>query len=117
LGFRIFNNEPDVRSYTPGQMILNEGQPSDSMMYAVLEGEAEIVRAGRILATNLPGGVFGETGLLYHEPRSATATARIDCRVAAITVQRFIKLVSQHPLFALDIMHLLSERIRHVLES
>ncbi len=56
-------------------------------------------------------------GLLDHAPRTATATAKTDCRVAAVTEQRFIKLVSQNPLFALDMMRLLSERIRRDLDS
>ena len=116
-GFRIFNNEPDVRSFMTGQVIFNEDQPSDGLMYAVLEGEVELARSGRVLANNTAGGVFGEMGLLDHAPRSATAIAKTDCRVAAITEQRFVSLVSQNPLFALDMMRLLSERIRRDLES
>ena len=92
--FRIFNNEPDVRSFTTGQEIFSEGQPSDGLMYTVLEGEVEIIRAGRLLATNPAGGIFGEMGLLDHEPRTAAAVAKTDFRVAAITEQRFMKLVS-----------------------
>ena len=114
---RIFNNEPDVRSFSSGEVIFSEGQPSEGLMFAVLEGEVEIKKGGRFLATNLPGGIFGEMGLLEHAPRSATATAKTNCRVAAVTEQRFNKLVSQNPLFALDMMRLLSERIRHDLES
>jgi CRP/FNR family transcriptional regulator, cyclic AMP receptor protein len=117
LLFRIFNNEPDVRSFSSGQVIFSEGQPSEGLMFAVLEGEVEICKAGRLLATNPAGGVFGEMGLLDHAPRTATATAKTDCRVAAVTEQRFIKLVSQNPLFALDMMRLLSERIRRDLDS
>jgi CRP-like cAMP-binding protein len=115
--FRIFNNEPDVRTFTNGQVIFSEGQPSEGLMFAVLEGEVEINKGGRVLATNPAGGIFGEMGLLDHEARSATATAKTDCRVAAITEQRFVKLVSQNPLFALDMMRLLSERIRRDLAS
>ena len=61
--FYMLNNEPDVRSFSTGQVIFNEGQPSDGMMFAVLEGEVELVKDGRVLATNPAGGVFGEMGL------------------------------------------------------
>ena len=115
--FRIFNNEPDVRSFTAGQVIFNEGDPHDAVMFAVLSGEVQVAKKQRLLDTLPPGGVFGEMGLLDHQPRSATATAKTDCQVAAISEQRFIKLVSQNPLFALDMMRLLSERIRRDLES
>ena len=115
--FHVFNNEPDVRSFTAGQVIFTERQEDDELMYAVLDGEVEIVKQGRLIATIVSGGVFGEMGLLDHEPRSASAISKTNCLVAAITEQRFTKLVSQNPLFALDMMRLLSERIRHDLES
>ena len=53
--FHIFNNEPDVRSFTAGQVIFNEGEPSQGLMFAVLEGEVEMARSGRVLATNPVG--------------------------------------------------------------
>ncbi|MGB8214491.1 MAG: cyclic nucleotide-binding domain-containing protein [Anaerolineales bacterium] len=114
--FQIFKNEPDIRSFPAGQVIFSEGQ-AESWMYAVLEGEVEITKGQRVLTALTAGGVFGEMALLDHKPRSATATAKTNCRLAAITEQRFVKLVSQNPLFALDMMRTLSERIRHDLES
>lgn len=64
-----------------------------------------------------PGGVFGEMALLNQLPRTASAIAKTDCRVAVITAQRFTRLVSQSPYFALDMMRLLAERLRRNLES
>ena len=83
--FTLFKNEPDVRIFSAGQSIFAEGQPDDDLMYAVLEGEVDIVRQQRVLETILPGGVFGEMALLDNQPRSATAIAKTDCRVAAIS--------------------------------
>jgi CRP-like cAMP-binding protein len=111
--FTIFTNEPDVRTFTAGQTIFAEGDPGDGHMFAVLDGEVDIIRSNKPLATVASGGVFGEMALIDHEPRSAGAVARTDCRVAAITDQRFMRLVSQNPHFALDMMRLLTERIRH----
>jgi CRP/FNR family cyclic AMP-dependent transcriptional regulator len=86
-------------------------------MYAVLDGQVEILRQGRKLATIEPGSVFGEMALLDRQPRSAAAIASSDCRVAAITEQRFTRLVSQNPYFALELMRVMAERVRHNLES
>jgi len=80
-------------------------------------GQVQIVRHGRALATIEPGGLFGEMALIDHEPRSAAAVALTDCRVAAIPERRLTLLVSQNPQFALQLMRLLVERIRHSLES
>ena len=76
-----------------------------------------IVRRTRALATIMAGGVFGETALTDRQPRSAAAVAKTDCRVAAITDKRFTVLVSQNPHFALDMLRLLTERVRHNLAS
>src|SRR5262245_34951135 len=110
--FTLFRNESDVRTFSAGQAIFTEGQPDDDLMYSVLDGEVDIVRQGQLLETISPDGVFGEMALLDNQPRSASAIARTDCRVAAITEQRFVLVVSHNPHFALDMMRLLSERIR-----
>ena len=115
--FHIFNNEPDVRSFVAGQVIFTEGQTGEDLMFAILDREVELVRQKRVLVTIVSGGVFGEMVLFDHLPRSVSAITKTDCRVAAISEQRFTKLVSLNPLFALDMMRLLSERIRHDLES
>src|SRR5205085_12014254 len=68
--FTLFNNEPDTLAVSEGQVIFNEGERADCM-YAVIEGEVEIVRGSHVLETVPPGGVFGEMGILDHIPRSA----------------------------------------------
>ena len=115
--FPFFKNEPDVRTVPANQVIFVEGQPADGLMYAVLEGEVEIVRQDRLLETIPAGGVFGEMALLDQQPRSATARAKTDCRVAVITEKRFTLLASQNPHFALDLMRLLVERVRRNMAS
>ncbi len=109
--FNVFNNEPDIRTVTAGQVIFTEGQAGD-FMYAVLEGEVEITRQGRMLETISAGGVFGEMALLDQQPRAASARAKTDSRLAAITDKRFTSVVSQNPPFALEMMRVLTERLR-----
>ena len=115
--FTVFNNEPDVRTFSAGQQIFSEGQADDAHMYAVLDGEVEIIRHSRPLATITKGGVFGVMALIDHQPRVAAAVAKTDCRLAAISAKRFTLLVSQNPPFALDMMRLLTEHIRQNLEN
>ena len=81
-------------------------------MYAVLEGEIEIRKQGVLLDTVTAGSVFGEMALIDQSPRSATAMARTDCRVVAVGQRRFTFLVQQTPYFALQIMHILADRLR-----
>ena len=109
--FDILRNEPDVRSFAAGDVIFAEGQAGDSM-YAVIDGEIEIRKRDNVIDTVSPGGVFGEMALIDQEPRSASAIARSDCRVAAVGQKRFTLLVHQTPYFALQIMHVLADRLR-----
>ena len=106
----VFNREPDVRIFSAGQPIFAEGEPGD-VMYAVLQGEVEIFREGRVLGTVRNGGFFGEMALLDEQPRSAAAVAKSDCRVAAIGQRRFTRLVEQSPILALSLMQVVSDRL------
>ena len=115
--FTLFNNESDIRTFLAGQSIFAEGQPGDGAMYALLEGEVDIIRQERVLETIMSGNVFGEMALLDNQPRSASAIAKTDCRVAAITEKRFTLVVSQNPHFALDMMRLLVGRVRRNMAS
>ena len=107
----IFKNEPDVRSYAAGSAIFKEGETGD-VMFAVLEGEVELRNKQRVLRIMVPGGIFGEMAIIENQPRSADAIALTDCRVAAVNQKRFLALVSQVPFFAIQMLQILSERLR-----
>lgn len=109
--FDFLRKEPEVRSCRAGEVIFSEGDAGEQM-YAVLEGEIEIRKGGRVLETVGAGGVFGEMALIDREPRSAAAVAKSDCRLAAVNQSRFMLLVQQTPFFALQMMQVLSERLR-----
>jgi CRP-like cAMP-binding protein len=109
--FDLLRNEPDIRKFVAGDVIFAEGDAGDSM-YAVIEGEIEIRKRDKIVDTVSAGGVFGEMALIDQEPRSATAVAKNDCRVVAVGQRRFTLLVQQTPYFALQIMHVLADRLR-----
>jgi len=107
----ILKNERDLRSFTAGSAIFKEGETSD-LMFAVVEGEVELRKGDRVLRKLTSGGVFGEMAIIEDQPRSADAIALTDCRVAAINQKRFLALVSQTPFFAIQMLQVLSERLR-----
>ncbi|HEX3583247.1 MAG TPA: cyclic nucleotide-binding domain-containing protein [Thermoanaerobaculia bacterium] len=109
--FDLLKHERDLRDYAAGDVIFTEGDAGDSM-YAVLEGDVEITKHGHVLEVVPVGGVFGEMALIDQEPRSATAKAQSACKLALVNQKRFTLLVQQTPFFALQIMHILADRLR-----
>ena len=66
-----------------GSTLFDEGDPADGVA-AILEGDVEILKDGRILATLGAGSVLGELSVFL--PSAArTATARANSRVRMIT--------------------------------
>ena len=108
----IFRNSPDANAVAAGSTICRQDEPGDTM-FAVAEGEVEVVRGGRVLETLGPGEVFGEMSLIDKSPRSADVRAKTDCRIVEINERRFSYLVQQTPFFALELMRTLSARLRH----
>lgn len=117
IHFDIFSNEPEIRSQQPGELIFRQGDDSEGCMFAILEGDVEIERDGRVVARLGPGNLVGEMGLIDNEPRSASARARSPVRIAVVPRKRFLFLVQQHPTFALTMMQMLTQRMRGKLES
>jgi CRP-like cAMP-binding protein len=59
-----------------------------------------------------PTHVFGEMALIDQRPRSATAIAAVDSRIAVINKKRFLNLIEATPHFALSMMQVITERLR-----
>lgn len=103
----------EFRTYEPGEHIFTEGDPGN-VMYSVIEGKVEIRTNDKIVYTVDQGEVFGEMALIDDKPRSATAVAKTNCRLAVIDSRRYNFLIQQTPLFITQIMKALTNRLRHM---
>src|SRR5262245_25439191 len=75
----------ELRKVPAGTAIFREGEIGDGV-YVVHSGLVEISagldqETGRALAKVSPGDFFGEMAVLDKEPRSATATSKLDTEV------------------------------------
>jgi CRP-like cAMP-binding protein len=113
----IFQNDAGAVSFPAGQTIFKHGEPSAGKMFAVSEGEVDIQINDHALETIGPGGIFGEMGLIDNHPRSANAIAKTEVKVVAIDERRFNFLVQHNPFFALQVMRVMTERIRRLSET
>lgn len=106
-----FKNEPNVQEVKAGEIIFSEGQAAD-VMYAVKEGEVDVVVGGKVVETVTAGGIFGELALIDNAPRSAACVARTAAVIIPISQQRFTYMVQETPYFALQVMGIMAERLR-----
>jgi CRP-like cAMP-binding protein len=113
----IFNNEPEIRTFAPGDYLFRQGDDPVHHMFAILEGEVEVDRGDRKLAKLGHGELVGEMALIDAQPRSASARALTTVRAAVVTEKRFLFLVQQHPSFSLSMLRMLTQRLRTNLES
>jgi CRP-like cAMP-binding protein len=114
MTFHIFDQQ-DSESFAAGQVIFETGTVGE-IMFAVQQGEVNIWRDGKLLETVTAGSIFGEMALIDSQPRSATAIAKTDCKLVVVDKKRFNFLVQQNPFFALNVMQILTHRLRRGLE-
>ena len=107
----VFKAAIDTRDVPAGTVIFEAGSTGEEM-FGVVEGRVELrLPDGRSVAVG-PDETFGEMALVDKSPRSATATATADSKLAVIDKSRFLFLVHETPTFALQVMSSLAERLR-----
>ena len=112
IGFS-FLVEPDVPVWylKAGETIFREGEPAKEL-YVIKSGQVDIQLGNRLLVTLEANDIFGEMALIDSAPRSATAVAKTEVALVPISKKDFLTLVSQAPSFALEIMGMLTRRLR-----
>jgi CRP-like cAMP-binding protein len=107
----MLRNDPKAKAVMAGDTIFSEGEQGDAA-YVVTEGEIELSIHGNPIETLGSGGIFGEMALIDSQARSATAKAKTDAKVVPIDQRRFLYLIQNTPFFAIEVMHVMAERIR-----
>jgi CRP/FNR family cyclic AMP-dependent transcriptional regulator len=109
----LFRHETMIVKLAPGQALFREGEPA-ACMYVVRSGTVRVSTGTTVLEEFGPGSILGEMALIEDSPRSATVTAVSDCEIAVVDRHRFLFLVQQTPSFALNVMKVLSHRLREM---
>lgn len=109
----LFRSEENVVTVKAGDALFRKDDPGKTM-YVVLSGELRVGDGNKIFETLAPGSLVGEMALIDHAPRAATLTAVSDSTLAEIDEKRFLFLTQQTPSFALNVMRILSQRLRRM---
>ena len=112
----IFKHSKDARTVEPGEALFRTGDNGDTM-FAVVDGEVDLVLGDVVVETVGAGGILGELALIDHAPRSADAIVRAKANVVSIDQRQFTFLVHEHPTFALQVMTIMAERLRKTNEG
>jgi CRP/FNR family transcriptional regulator, cyclic AMP receptor protein len=109
---QIYQREPLVKTFAAGEMIFEAGQPGD-YMYGLLEGEVEELVDGAVMETIQAGDVFGIGALVHPDGvRVSTAIAKTDCKLAFMDQERFLFVVQETPMFAVEALRSYSNRLQ-----
>lgn len=107
-----------ARKYQAGEQIFAQNSLGKSL-YIVKAGRVNIIVTGKDGVTQTvaelgPGQVFGEFGLLDGLPRSAGAVAFERSELLVLSRPEFFMYLEQRPAVAINLMVLLSRRLRFV---
>lgn len=108
----VFKDSDDVVEFPAGSVIAAEGAQGNHM-YVVMTGEVTITISDQLIATARSGEIVGEMALINSNIRSATVTAKTDCRLALIDQASFNLLLQHVPDFSLHVMKVLANRLEH----
>ena len=79
--------------------------------FVIVDGEVEITRPGKRVATGRGGEFFGEIALLEQTPRMATVTAKTPLRCFVLTRKDCRHLVDENPSVERKVLRVLARRV------
>ncbi len=101
----------DELSFPTNHTIFTEGKEGRSL-YIVVSGRVKVHLDDRELARLQQGACFGEMSLFDAEPRSASVTTLDICECLMLTQMQLYDAIDETPEIAINIIRLLSRRIR-----
>ena len=100
----------DELQLATGRELTREGDRGREF-FVVIDGELEVRRKSRKIATLGGGDFVGEMALVTGRPRNATVTTKGTVRALVITDRAFARLLETSPPIQLKIMRALAERV------
>src|SRR5262252_5126562 len=107
----LFLNAKTFQEVPAGTPIFEAGA-SGTEMFGIVDGEVEVRLPNGAVRRLGPDETFGEMAIVDSSPRSATVVAVTDTKLAVIDRRMFLFLVQETPMFALQVMSSMADRIR-----
>lgn len=94
----------------PGTVLCREGKIGHEF-FVIVDGDAEVTKGGKQLATRSAGDFVGEIALLTTKTRTATVTATTPLRCFILTRADFRRVLEENPGVQMKVMQALAERL------
>lgn len=102
-----------IREFAAGEVIIAEGSTDAMTMWIVIDGEVEVRRGDRVVATMGRGAHLGEMALFADTgtPRTAGVCAATDVRAFRVAKWDLLPYVENHPDVAMAVIRELARRL------
>ena len=102
-----------VRTFDPGDVIVEEGSTDAMTMWLVIDGDVEVRKGETVVTTMGKGAHIGEMALFADSgsPRTASVVAKTRTRAFRIPSWDLIPLVKEHPEVAMAVIRDLARRL------
>jgi CRP/FNR family transcriptional regulator, cyclic AMP receptor protein len=95
----------------PADTVLCEEGDRGREFFVLVDGEVEVAKKGRRVATLRGGDFVGEISLLEESPRTATVTAKTPLRFFVLTPRDFRRVVDEYPSVERKVLRALARRV------
>ena len=118
MAMEFFGSAGKPETIAQGTTIFTENEKGNRLllqrdrMYLLLDGEVSLVAKNKAIGRIGKGEIFGEMASISEMPRSATAVAKIPCRVIGLDDSQFQSALRKNPEFALMLMSVMIRRMR-----
>ncbi len=96
-----------------GKVLCKEGEVGQEF-FVIIDGEVEVTKNGKRVATRAAGEFFGEIALLEQTRRMATVTAQTPLRFFVLTRRDFRQMIRDNPGVELKILQAVARRLIQV---
>lgn len=109
------------KSYARGSYVFRRGEPSQQVLFLVIEGQAKIIAAAGVEQTTAgyrnPGDFFGETVFLSSDPYPASVVAAQDLTCLLVSAPSFAQALAGNRDFAEYFTKTLTNRLKELYQS
>ena len=107
---RLISNLATEIDVGDGRVLTREGEQGNEFI-VILDGEAQVLVDGDVVATLGAGDFFGEIALMANRPRTATVVAKTPMRLEVVHRREFQMLLRDNPEIACELLGVATDRL------